>query len=438
MDADGMKNACTTKVLTSSAIVTASTTKTRSSVQNGWLRVRPLRPSSDLLAAGAGTAPSGAATVSSSPVIRRVRDAGSLLGGGDLATLPDASRLAAQRAQVVELGPADTAAGDDLDLVDRGGVYREGALDADAVADLADGERLARTRPLAPDDDALEDLDPGAVALRHLDMHAQRVARPEARDIGADLGLLKLGDRGVHGCGSSVVITRTHAFALQSVWSVFAPAAHRVPCLPAPTPGETPGSGLLRGLGLLVCHILAANRKASLRQHLPIASAERAAGLAGLRPKEALHQVRAVLRGPLQRPVTTPSRDRRVIAGQQHGRDFLAPPDPRPRVGRSLDQARHGPAVAAAERVVGRGPGVAEHPGQQPPDGLGHDQHRGLAAGQDVVADADLVHVHPGPGLGHDPGVDALIPAAGEDQPGLGGVLRGQGLAERDARRSRH
>src|ERR1700677_4575834 len=54
--------------------------------------------------------------------------------GGSIAALLDPGRLTAQVAQVVELGPADTAVRDQLDLVDRGAVHGEGTLDAHAIA----------------------------------------------------------------------------------------------------------------------------------------------------------------------------------------------------------------------------------------------------------------------------------------------------------------
>src|SRR5215475_15219200 len=116
-----------------------------------------------------------------------------------LAPLPDPCALAAQGTQVVELCPAYAAPGHHLDLVQRRAVHREGALHPNSVTDLADRERLSRPAALAPDDNALEDLDPGPAALDHADVHPERVSRPEVRDIGAELGLLQVGDRGVHG-----------------------------------------------------------------------------------------------------------------------------------------------------------------------------------------------------------------------------------------------
>ena len=67
---------------------------------------------------------------------------------------------------------------------------------------------------------------------------------------------------------------------------------------------------------------------------------------------------------------------------------------------------------------------------QQPADRLRHDQHGRLPAGQHVVADADLVDFHPGTGVLHHAGVDPLVPAAGEDQPGLTGILGSRPLRE--------
>ena len=53
------------------------------------------------------------------------------------------------------------------------------------------------------------------------------------------------------------------------------------------------------------------------------------------------------------------------------------------------------PVRPGGERIVGGGRGVAEHAGQQPADRLGDDQDGDLAAGEHVVAEADLVHPHP-------------------------------------------
>src|SRR5215213_8046515 len=98
---------------------------------------------------------------------------GASAGDGGLALLLDLRGLAAQVAQVVQLGAADVAAADDLDLVQDRRMHREGALDADAETDLADGERLADALALAADDGALEDLDARAVALDDLHVNLE-------------------------------------------------------------------------------------------------------------------------------------------------------------------------------------------------------------------------------------------------------------------------
>src|SRR5690606_37749901 len=124
------------------------------------------------------------------------------------AALANAGGLTAQVAQVVELGTADPAAGGDLDLLEHRAVHREGPLHSDGVADLADGEGLADSRPLPPDHHALEDLDTGPVALGDPNVDVQRVARTEVRHVGAQLGLLKLLNGGVHLSGSSSTARR--------------------------------------------------------------------------------------------------------------------------------------------------------------------------------------------------------------------------------------
>ena len=71
-----------------------------------------------------------------------------------------------------------------------GRVHREGALDADAVGELAHGEGLVDPAVLAADDHALEHLDALLVALDHADVDLQRVARARspARRCGGWLG----------------------------------------------------------------------------------------------------------------------------------------------------------------------------------------------------------------------------------------------------------
>src|SRR5699024_11027267 len=107
---------------------------------------------------------------------------GPSLGGG-LPLLADAGGLADAVAQVVQLRAADVTAGGHLDLLDGGGVHREGALHADTEGDLADGEGLTDTGTVDADDHALEDLDTAAVALDDLDVHLHGVTGAEAGDV---------------------------------------------------------------------------------------------------------------------------------------------------------------------------------------------------------------------------------------------------------------
>src|SRR3954447_14965533 len=88
----------------------------------------------------------------------------------------DLRGLADAIAQVVQLRPAHGTAGDRLDASQHRRMHRERALDADAVADLAHGERLAHAGALTPDDDALEHLHALLVAFDDADVDLQRVA----------------------------------------------------------------------------------------------------------------------------------------------------------------------------------------------------------------------------------------------------------------------
>src|SRR5689334_454419 len=115
-----------------------------------------------------------------------------------LAALLDLGGLAAQVAQVVELGAADVTAGHDLDLLEDRGVQREGALDTDAEGDLPDGEAATDARALDPDHDALELLDAGARALDDLHVDVDRVAGAELREVVALVGVAEIGDDVAH------------------------------------------------------------------------------------------------------------------------------------------------------------------------------------------------------------------------------------------------
>src|SRR6187431_858462 len=102
-----------------------------------------------------------------------------------LPKLLDLGLLAAELAQVVELGATDVTAAHDLDLVDRRAVDRVGPLDTDAEADLPDLEGLAETGALAADHNALEDLDAGTVTFDNPGEHLDGDAGPEVGEVGA-------------------------------------------------------------------------------------------------------------------------------------------------------------------------------------------------------------------------------------------------------------
>src|SRR5689334_3686169 len=114
-----------------------------------------------------------------------------------LDVLGDAARLAAQVAQVIELGAAHDALTDDLDFPDVRAVERKHALDALVERDLAHRERGVHARVLARDALAFVDLDALAVAFLHLEVHPERIARLETRHrpFGGDLVHLGLAQR---------------------------------------------------------------------------------------------------------------------------------------------------------------------------------------------------------------------------------------------------
>ena len=102
----------------------------------------------------------------------------------------DLGSLAHLVAQVVQLGTTDLAVTHDLDLLDLGGVHGEGTLNANAEADLADGEGLAAGMAVTTNNVALDAL---AVTLGNAIVHLDRVADVERGDF-LDLLLLDSAD----------------------------------------------------------------------------------------------------------------------------------------------------------------------------------------------------------------------------------------------------
>src|SRR5262245_14005908 len=92
-------------------------------------------------------------------------------GGRAVLLLDDAGRLAAEAAQVIELGTTHLAATHHLDRVDHRGEQREYALHALAVGNLANGEALIDATAGAADADAFIGLHAGAVAFDDLHIH---------------------------------------------------------------------------------------------------------------------------------------------------------------------------------------------------------------------------------------------------------------------------
>src|SRR3954447_4431786 len=76
-------------------------------------------------------------------------------------------------------------------------MQRKRALDAHAEGLLANRESLARTRSLALDDGAFEDLRTAPVALDHLEVDLHAIARLKVGNL-AQLGLLEAVDDSTH------------------------------------------------------------------------------------------------------------------------------------------------------------------------------------------------------------------------------------------------
>src|SRR5665811_2156270 len=110
--------------------------------------------------------------------------------GGHVALLLDLGSLTAQVAQVVQLGAPHVATGHDLDLLDDRAVQREGALDANTEADLANRVGLADATTVTTDDHTLEDLDARARAFNDLDVNLDVVTGAECRDVIAQADLV--------------------------------------------------------------------------------------------------------------------------------------------------------------------------------------------------------------------------------------------------------
>src|SRR5262249_406073 len=101
--------------------------------------------------------------------------------GSAVLFLDDTRRLAAQAAQVIELGAAHLTATDHFDRVDHRRQNREHALHPFAVGNLAHRKALVDSRAGAADTDPFISLHAGTVAFHHLDVDDHGVA---GREIG--------------------------------------------------------------------------------------------------------------------------------------------------------------------------------------------------------------------------------------------------------------
>src|SRR4051812_49204787 len=85
-------------------------------------------------------------------------------GGRALGLFDDAGRLAAQVAQVIQLGATHLAAAHHLDRIDHRRHHGEDAFHAFAIGDLANGEALVEPAAGTADADAFIGLHAGALA----------------------------------------------------------------------------------------------------------------------------------------------------------------------------------------------------------------------------------------------------------------------------------
>src|ERR1700737_3547280 len=104
-------------------------------------------------------------------------------GGAVRLLLDDAGRLAAQIAQVIQLGAAHLAAAHHLDRVDHRRHHGEYAFHAFAVGNLPHGEALVEPAAGTADANAFIGLNARAIAFDHLDVDDHGVARSEFRTL---------------------------------------------------------------------------------------------------------------------------------------------------------------------------------------------------------------------------------------------------------------
>src|SRR6218665_3276874 len=116
-----------------------------------------------------------------------------------------------------------------------------------------------------------------------------------------------------------------------------------------------------------------------------------------------------------------PGGNRRVVSGEQNGRDIQPSPAGRFCVARIFQQAVF---VGFFDETIG----VANDSGNKPSDRLDHGHNGNLTPIEHIVTEADRAHPHSScVVIGH-PLVDSLVPTAGEDEVLFGRELMGVGL----------
>jgi len=112
---------------------------------------------------------------------------------GELGALFKTRSLALETTEVVELGAADAARADDVDMVDDGGVDGEDALNAGTEAHFANGDVFAHAGVLLGDENAFECLGTFFFAFADADVNLDGVTDAESGVIGALVCVVDLG-----------------------------------------------------------------------------------------------------------------------------------------------------------------------------------------------------------------------------------------------------
>jgi hypothetical protein len=117
--------------------------------------------------------------------------------GASAFAFAETRRFAFEATEVIQLGSANPAGADDVDMIDNSGVHRENALDALAEANLADGDRFTHSGVVSGDYGTFEDLQALFVTFPDLDVDFDGVARPECGEVRPEILLNELAQQSV-------------------------------------------------------------------------------------------------------------------------------------------------------------------------------------------------------------------------------------------------